>query len=496
MTIQIAQVWTDDALKRKEWNEIAEAYGFGAAAAGKLIAAQDTRYSKENWIRTAEGLARSGAYALAMLGDAAGAATAFERGRALLLMEKIEQDSAGSLTAAGSTPRLPVFRDIQAAAAFHPIVYVTATKAGGCAVIVLPDGTAWTLSLPMLTQGALSARVEAFRAAYDRRSAEPGGWLGTLDAVTRWLWDAVMWPLFKATEPDEEITLVPLGQLGLLPLHAAWTADQAAPTGRRYALDVCAIGYAPNARSLAYAREKADSTTREGILIVSDPRPVRAEPLRFSSAEAASAAACFSDGEAKFVEHEDAKPATILEFLPHYPVLHMICHGISRPQAPLDSAFLLSGDVQWSLRDLLSLQLTHARLAVLSACETDMRGTELPDESVSLSTAMVGAGFAGVIASQWAVPDLHTAALMLRFYVHWRVDGLSPGQALRLAQQWVRDSTNAEKADFFRDAERCGGRKQLDQATRDLWRAVRVESPGARSSAHIWHWAAFTLVGT
>ena len=64
----------------------------------------------------------------------------------------------------------------------------------------------------------------------------------------------------------------------------------------------------------------------------------------------------------------------------------------------------------------MELQL-RVRLAVLSACETAQPGTELPDEVVALPTGLLQAGVAGIVASQWSVPDRATAMLMAEFYL-------------------------------------------------------------------------------
>ena len=58
-----------------------------------------------------------------------------------------------------------------------------------------------------------------------------------------------------------------------------------------------------------------------------------------------------------------------------------------------------------TIKDLFELHLSGARLATLSACETGIPGTRLPDEVVSLPSAFIQAGFAGAIGSLWTVSD-------------------------------------------------------------------------------------------
>ena len=136
---------------------------------------------------------------------------------------------------------------------------------------------------------------------------------------------------------------------------------------------------------------------------------------------------------------------------------------------PLSALLLADGLLR--LRELLDLRLPAARLVVLSACETAVAGTDLPDEVVSLAVGLVQAGAAGVVASAWAVPGLATALLMARFYANWAAGPATPAEALREAQQWIRDTTNDEKCAYLQN----GGHGRLPAGPRFM--AVTVCSP-------------------
>jgi CHAT domain-containing protein len=84
------------------------------------------------------------------------------------------------------------------------------------------------------------------------------------------------------------------------------------------------------------------------------------------------------------------------------------------------------------------------RLAVLSACLTNVTGAAMPNEMVGLPSAFIELGFAGVIASAWQVDDLATTYLMTALYHYWRQDGHEPVVALNRAQRWLRTATHAE----------------------------------------------------
>ena len=142
----------------------------------------------------------------------------------------------------------------------------------------------------------------------------------------------------------------------------------------------------------------------------------------------------------------------------------------------------MAHDETLTLRDLLDLKLQGLRLAVLSACETGIPGTNLPDEVISLPTGLLQAGAAGVVSSLWSVADLSTMVLLSRFYELWRNQNLPPATALRQAQLWLRDSTGPELAPY------------LQQSHPDL-AAKFAQAPDQRPFAHPFHWAAFTYTG-
>lgn len=72
-----------------------------------------------------------------------------------------------------------------------------------------------------------------------------------------------------------------------------------------------------------------------------------------------------------------------------------------------------------------------------------MHGAEIPDEVVGFPTGLIQSGVGGVIGTQWCVAGPVAAAIVRRFYNHWRVGGLEPAEALRRAQREVRDRTSA-----------------------------------------------------
>lgn len=395
----------------------------------------------------------------------------------------------------GDFLRAPGFDDI-AAACSVPLVYLAATGAGGVALVVTAGGeSVRTVWLPELTEGAVTLRVQDLREAHDGRGREPGVWLGTLDAVTAWLWNAVMGPVLECLGTGTSAVLVPSGLIGLLPLHAAWTPDASRPTARRYAMDDCVLSYTPNARSLRTAQEIADRVPFDSLLTLHDPLPSRHEPLSFAACEVAAARAHFASSHG--LCHEAADVQTVKDALGRHQVHHFACHGVVNLSEPLLSAVLLADDQPLLLGDLLRMRLTRdgsggVRLVILSSCESQVPGLDLPDETVSLPTGLLQAGVAGITATQWAVQGLASCLLTTRFHQELQRPDATPATALRAAQQWVRDTTNEEKAAELQNA--ADTRLPRD-AVRPLWRALVRRPPHERSFAHICDWAPFSHVG-
>ena len=86
--------------------------------------------------------------------------------------------------------------------------------------------------------------------------------------------------------------------------------------------------------------------------------------------------------------------------------------------------------------------------------------------------------------------------LMVRFYDLWRGEGLEPVHALRGAQQWVRDTTNAEKAAYFRAGLPAAAGVRMPMAVAaEFFDELLDRRPHERDFAHPYWWAGFYLTG-
>ena len=393
----------------------------------------------------------------------------------------------------------PAFADVASAVGDGPLCYLAAADVGGLALIVGHDQVEH-VDLPELTLDTVAQRVQAHRELYETFKMDRGRglqpWADDLDDITEWLWRVAMGPILGRLAGPENLVIVATGLLGLLPLHAAWRTDDTAPTGRRYAVDSVAISYVPNARSLAVARTRAAQTRMDTLLAVADPqpRPPHHGPLDAAEYEVSAAAASFHETGAVVLEGTSATASRVRAELNRASVLHFACHGEAKLHSPLGSHLVFADGELITLGDLLAIEL-NARLAVLSACETSVPGNALPDEVLALPTGMLQAGVAGVIASLWAVQDVSGSLLMVEFYRRWRWDGHSPAQALRLAQRWLRDTTNAEKTTALRKALAEGAGWLPPKVCAELVDELELREPDDRDEAAIHRWAVFGHVG-
>jgi CHAT domain-containing protein len=82
-------------------------------------------------------------------------------------------------------------------------------------------------------------------------------------------------------------------------------------------------------------------------------------------------------------------------------ILHLACHGAQKKD-PLTSGFILR-DEDLTIQEIMQLDLKHASLAFLSACQTAKGKRDQPDEGVHLAASMLFCGFKSVIATMWYV---------------------------------------------------------------------------------------------
>lgn len=126
---------------------------------------------------------------------------------------------------------------------------------------------------------------------------------------------------------------------------------------------------------------------------------------------------------------------------------HFAVHGVTDDHTPVDGGLQLT-DGRLAIRDLAQRRLPDARFAYLSACETYQGSSVIPDEAVTVGTALCIAGCQNVIAALWRVADADAADFARRMYEHLiTLEGATPvlhpdksAQALRETARALRDA--------------------------------------------------------
>jgi CHAT domain-containing protein len=128
-----------------------------------------------------------------------------------------------------------------------------------------------------------------------------------------------------------------------------------------------------------------------------------ARHLPEATSEARLVRDCFDSAHARVLNTHSAHTTlselrALLEETPAH-ILHLACHGVQETD-PLKSALVMQ-DGRLAIEDIMQLNLPHAVLAYLSACQTAKGDKNLPDQAVHLASSMLFCGFKSVIGTMW-----------------------------------------------------------------------------------------------
>ncbi|MGI5239768.1 CHAT domain-containing protein [Dactylosporangium sp. CA-139066] len=452
---RLAVAWAEWAVGSGNPDFAAEAYQRLVALAAQDAVTRTGAEAKERVIAAAQEYAEEAGYWLGRAGRYRDAVVALETGRAVGLTEALA-------AAAGSDPPVTEVRydDITAETGDGAIVYVAAARAGGCAFVVAAKHAPQYIDLPRLDRATVAAlAADLLPGTAGAREVEPIGPPRADAMVTalRSLFDGGL-DRVATMAGGRIVTLVPVGLLTLLPIHAAGAPGDEwfvwHHVGRQFA-----VRYAPNARALRRCRDTArDLATRDDTLLAVDapggPGVAPGGYLHHVARETAEVTRRWTGRPA-----QPLHACTWAEFqaaADDHTVWHLACHGAARPESIMDTR-LYFADRHVTLEDLRrTLRPARRRLAVLSACQTNVSGSATPNEVVGLPSALIELGFAGVIATAWSVDDLATTYLMTAFYQRWCGEGAEPAVALNRAQQWLRTATRADLRALLPDVEPVG----------------------------------------
>ncbi|WP_345701496.1 CHAT domain-containing protein [Kitasatospora terrestris] len=266
----------------------------------------------------------------------------------------------------------------------------------------------------------------------------------TLRHTLGWLWDVVAEPVLTALDLQPHhgpgaprIWWCPSGLLTLLPLHAAGHHDQPG----RSVLDRVVSSYTPSLRVLRRAsrpRARDDGGGPGRMLVVTLPHTPGQAPLPNSAAERRLLEELFEIDRRTVLEDSAATRDRVRTELRTHRYIHLSCHGTQDLANPSLARVLLA-DGPLSVADLVADGF-EAEFAFLSACKTATGGVSLPDEVITLASAVHHLGARHVIATLWSVSDPAAGFVADRLYRKLTEDGdFDPDGAARALHAAVLD---------------------------------------------------------
>lgn len=444
----------DVAFRIGEWDKCEQALTFSLDAARALTARRPHLADRERARFAVQGTAALAALAAARAGSPQRAVVHLEQASATLLAE-----------AAGLPADTVRFDEIAEAARRlgGPLVYWAATDDAGISLIVTPDGSVTPVPLRVTIREAAKV-IEDLRAAFEANATKVEDqlteWNEAVQGVLRWTWEHLVADVVGTLGgPVDTVGLIPIGRLAALPLS---TARVQAGTAL-YELTVPRV--LPNARSVRRAPIWPE-TPRAAVICDAGKG---GEHLPAITSEGLRVAACYAQAGQFFAESEagaaplrrvlrrsrgfvkepvpDRDPASedvadeLIGYLNGIDVGHIACHFSIEFDDPFDSILHFKSGVR--LAEIFGRHLPDPVHLVLSACDSGLSGTRLPDEAIGPASLLLASGARSVLASLWPLDDATAPGFMTEYHRHL-ASGNAPATALALTQRAV--STTAPAA--------------------------------------------------
>jgi CHAT domain-containing protein len=330
----------------------------------------------------------------------------------------------------------------------------------------------------------------------------------------------------RLPETCQRLILVPFRYLHLLPLHALTSRrlrENVEKTGCLLDLFPGGVRYTPSCQLLQLSQRQnppgEDSSPRR-LFAIQNPNQNTEYDLPLADIEVEAIAKSFNPAEVLI--GEKATKAAFkqqIEGLQNADIAHFACHGSFDFSNPRKSALILAGakiatdnvnseeksyirsrrgetfDITQcvTLTEIFDLKLNKCSLVTLSACETgltDIRDTT--DEYIGLPSGFFYAGATNVISTLWAVNDVSTAILMIKFYEILLSESRPPvAIALRESQLWLREASVQDLLEWVADCQLIADAKKQEIQDYIKWGKKLENKP--YQSPHFW--AAFCAVG-
>jgi CHAT domain-containing protein/Tfp pilus assembly protein PilF len=311
-------------------------------------------------------------------------------------------------------------------------------------LIVLTNDRTLKISLyPInITANQLTARVDQFRGMLAGRDLN-------YQATARELYDLLLKPAEEQLRGRKTLCVVPDRALWELPFQALQ------PRAGVHLIENYTLFYAPSLSVLREVTKQPSGPTRNTTLLAfGNPqlsggpgdklRGAEFEkfgPLPEAEQEVKTLGRLYGPAHSRVFIGPEAREGVAKTEAAKYEVLHFATHGLLDNRNPMFSFLTLAqkaGDPNedglLEAREIINMDL-HAKLAVLSACQTARGWVGAGEGVIGMSWALFGAGVPTTVASQWNVDSASTTSLMIDF--HRRMTSRSKvtkAEALRQAE--------------------------------------------------------------
>jgi hypothetical protein len=322
-----------------------------------------------------------------------------------------------------------------------------------CDAIVVTASRVTVTPMPGLTRENAERAAEFFRSRAQQAPRQDRVGEETRKELARqlaWLWDTVTEPILRdlgitggapADAEAPRLYWCPAGPAAFLPVHAAGRHSGPASSAPDSVIDRVESVYIPKLRVLAEPEpHSADQQTSQPPVIVSMPATPGWPPLRTAETEARQLLGIFPG--AAYLTEGDATCDAVLAAMSAHSWFHFAVHGVTDEHTPVAGGLQLA-DGRLTVRELAQLRLPDARFAYLSACATYQGSPAIPDETITVGTALCIAGCRHVIAALWPVADEHASEFARRTYeilvtTTAETPVLHPDNAARAVRQTAR----------------------------------------------------------
>jgi CHAT domain-containing protein/tetratricopeptide (TPR) repeat protein len=244
------------------------------------------------------------------------------------------------------------------------------------------------------------------------------------------LYDRLLAPVADLLPNRRLVYIAPHGPLHYIPFQAL-----VAPDGKTFLREPGpTLAYIPSATILFRPTGRSRTPTPETCLALAY-NGEGVSRLKFGENEAESIARLL-DGS--ILAGAQPKKADLYARAGNYRFLHMSCHGVFDPEAPLESALSVGAEESLTALDVIENMRLNSDLVCLSACESGLSRVRRGDELEGLTRAFFLAGTAVLVCSLWRVDERSTRILMERFYEEIKQGG-DFADALKRAQIYLRN---------------------------------------------------------